>query len=60
VIASGGAGKPADVARLYNQANPSGVCIATMLHYGVADIAELKNALADEGIKVRRTLEGKS
>ena len=60
VIASGGAGRPADVARLYNQANPSGVCIATMLHYGVADIAGLKNTLADEGIKVRRTLEGKS
>ncbi len=60
VIASGGAGKPADVARLHNQANPSGVCIATMLHYGVADIAGLKNALADDGIKVRRALEGKS
>lgn len=60
VIASGGAGKPADVARLYNQAKPSGICIATMLHYGVADIAGLKNALADEGIKVRRTLEGES
>jgi cyclase len=60
VIASGGAGKPADVVRLYRQANPSGVCVASMLHYGVADIAGLKNALADDGIKVRRALEGKS
>lgn len=60
VIASGGAGKPADVVRLYRQANPSGVCVASMLHYGVADITGLKNALADEGIKVRRTLAGKS
>lgn len=60
VIASGGAGKPADVVRLYRQANPSGVCVGTMLHYGVADIAGLKNALADAGIKVRRALEGKA
>jgi cyclase len=60
VIASGGAGKPADVVRLYSQANPSGVCIATMLHYGVADIAGLKNALADEGIRIRRAPVGKS
>lgn len=60
VIASGGAGKPADVVRLYRQANPSGVCVASMLHYGVADIAGLKNALADDGIKVRRALEGKA
>lgn len=60
VIASGGAGKPADVVRLNKQARPSGVCVASMLHYGVADIAGLKNALADDGIKVRRVLEGKS
>lgn len=60
VIASGGAGKPVDVIRLHRQANPSGVCVASMLHYGVADIAGLKNALADDGIKVRRALEGKS
>jgi cyclase len=60
VIASGGAGKPADVIRLYGQSNPSGVCVASMLHYGLADIVGLKSALADEGIKVRRTLEGKS
>lgn len=60
VIASGGGGKPADVVRLYRQANPSGVCIASMLHYGLADIAGLKNALADDGIIVRRELEGKS
>jgi cyclase len=60
VIASGGAGKPADVVRLYRKANPSGVCVASMLHYAAADIAGLKNALADDGIKVRRALEGKS
>jgi cyclase len=60
VIASGGAGKPADVVRLYRQANPSGVCVGTLLHYGVADIAGLKNALANDGIKVRRAIEGKS
>jgi hypothetical protein len=45
---------------LYRQANPSGVCVASMLHYGVADIAGLKKALSDDGIKVRRALEGKS
>jgi len=60
VIASGGAGKPADVVRLYRRATPSGVCVGTMLHYGVADIAALKNALAAEGIRVRQTLEGMS
>ena len=60
VIASGGAGKPADVARLYKQANPSGVCVGTLLHYGVADIAGLKNELAAYGVEVRQAIEGKS
>jgi cyclase len=60
VIASGGAGKPADVVHLYGQANPSGVCVASMLHYGVSDVVGLKNALADQGIKVRRALEGEA
>lgn len=54
VIASGGAGKPDDIVRLYGDADPSAACVATMLHYGVTDIAALKNALADAGVKVRR------
>ncbi len=60
VIASGGAGKPVDVVRLHKQARPSGVCVASMLHYGVADITGLKNTLADDGIKVRHVFERKS
>lgn len=59
VIASGGAGKPVDVTHLSKNARPSGICIASMLHYGVSEIGSLKNALADEGLKVRRVIKGK-
>lgn len=54
VIASGGGGKPDHVVRLHEHADPSGVCVASMLHYGVTDISALKGTLADAGVKVRR------
>lgn len=53
VIASGGAGKVADIVQLLNDANPSAVCVGSMLHYELATMQTLKTALAQEGVQVR-------
>ncbi|MBZ0092118.1 MAG: imidazole glycerol phosphate synthase cyclase subunit [Sulfuricellaceae bacterium] len=53
VIASGGAGKVADIVQLLTDANPSAVCVGSMLHYGLATMQTLKASLAQEGVQVR-------
>ena len=59
VIASGGAGKAADIVQLLGDANPSAVCVGSMLHYGLATMQTLKTALAHEGVNVRIVLPEK-
>lgn len=53
VIASGGAGVAADVARAFTEAGASGALVAGMLHDGVCSVSELKRALGECGVAVR-------
>ena len=54
VIASGGAGKIADFADVFREAGADAALAASLFHYGELAIADLKDALAGEGIVVRR------
>lgn len=45
VIASGGYGKPKHLADLWKRTQPSGVCVASVLHYKSATIDDLKEAV---------------
>jgi len=51
IIASG-AGTLEDIKTLIQFARPSGVAIATMLHYSEVSISEIKRYLKDNNIKV--------
>ena len=53
VIASGGAGHPAHLADVLKSAKADAALIASMVHYGTYTIAEIKEYLHNEGIKVR-------
>ncbi|MGX0118299.1 imidazole glycerol phosphate synthase subunit HisF [Corynebacterium otitidis] len=53
VIASGGAGSPADLPPAV-EAGADAVLCASILHFGEASVAELKDALAGAGVEVRR------
>jgi cyclase len=53
VIASGGAGKPADVAAVIADAGADAALVAGILHDGTFTVAELKRAVADAGFPVR-------
>lgn len=52
VICSGGAGNAQDVAKAAT-AGASAVAVASVLHYGKADVRTLKNDIIKEGIDVR-------
>ena len=54
VIASGGAGKAADFAAVFREADADAALAASLFHYAELSIADLKDALAAEGFAVRR------
>ena len=55
VIASGGAGSAADVARVLDEGEADAAIIASIIHKGDTTIGALKRDLARMGIPVRRT-----
>ena len=54
VIASGGAGAIGDFVDVFREADADAALAASLFHYGELAIADLKDALAAEGIVVRR------
>ncbi|MGD8561573.1 MAG: imidazole glycerol phosphate synthase subunit HisF [Desulfarculaceae bacterium] len=54
VIASGGAGEPQHLADVLTQGKADAALIASMTHYGHYTIAQIKDHLHAQGIKVRR------
>ncbi|MBF0480585.1 MAG: imidazole glycerol phosphate synthase subunit HisF [Desulfovibrionaceae bacterium] len=53
VIASGGAGSPAHMARALTEGKASAALIASIVHYGQYTIPQIKKYLSGEGVKVR-------
>ena len=53
VIASGGAGKPEHLAEVLTRGRADAALIASMVHYRTYTVAEIKNSLAGQGVKVR-------
>jgi len=54
VIASGGAGEPRHLQEVLTQGRADAALIASMTHYGHYTIAQIKDYLHGQGIKVRR------
>jgi len=52
VVVASGAGKPEDVLELIKVAQPSGVALASLLHYDKSTIKELKKYLRENGVEV--------
>ena len=52
VVASGGAGKPEHFVEAITEANASAVLAASVFHYGLYSIAEVKQAMKNAGIPV--------
>ena len=52
VVVSSGAGSLEDIKNLIEYAKPSGVAIASLLHYDKSDISEIKKYLIDNKIEV--------
>ena len=55
VIASGGAGKPSHLADVLTEGMADAALIASITHYGMYSISELKNYLREKGLPVRLT-----
>lgn len=53
VIASGGAGKLNDIHDLIVKCNPGGVAIASLIHYNLFSVAEIKKELINNNFQVR-------
>ena len=53
VIASGGAGKASDITKLMIESNVDAAAVASLLHYDLSTISEVKSYLYAEKIKVR-------
>ncbi|RLB11971.1 MAG: imidazole glycerol phosphate synthase subunit HisF [Deltaproteobacteria bacterium] len=53
VIASGGAGRPEHLLEVLTEGKADAALIASMVHYGMYTIYELKRFLSENGIKVR-------
>jgi imidazole glycerol-phosphate synthase subunit HisF len=53
VIGSGGAGKSSDITELLLESSVEGVAVASLLHYDLVPISEVKLGLSAAGIKVR-------
>ena len=54
VIASGGAGNPQHMVDAVTEGRASAALIACIVHYGEFTVSDLKNYMADKGVKVRR------
>ena len=54
VIASGGAGQPEDFATVFTEGEADAALAASIFHYGVYTVDDLKSFLAERGISVRR------
>lgn len=54
VIASGGAGKPEDFLRVFDDGEADAALAASIFHYGTYTVDDLKQYLEAEGIPVRR------
>jgi len=52
VVAASGAGSKEDVLKVVEEAGPSAIAISSLLHYGKANISELKKYLAENGVEV--------
>jgi cyclase len=55
VIASGGAGSPADVVKAVTEGHADAVAMADILHYGRHSLSAIRTAAIEAGIHVRRT-----
>jgi cyclase len=55
VIASGGAGRPDHLRAVLQEAKADAALIASITHYGEYTIRQLKEYLAEKGVKVRET-----
>jgi cyclase len=56
VIASGGAGKPEDFAKVLTAGKADAALAASIFHYGTYTVADLKAFLMEAGIPVRPPL----
>lgn len=52
VVAASGAGSLDHILDVAKQARPSGIAVASVLHYGQADIAQIKRHLKQNGVEV--------
>ena len=55
VIASGGAGKPIDMVNVILQGQASAVLAASVFHFGICTIQEVKKEMNRCGINIRKT-----
>ena len=55
VIASGGAGKPIDMVKALNKGNASAVLAASIFHFGIYSIENVKKEMLRYRIPVRKT-----
>ncbi len=55
IIASGGAGKPLDMANVVLEGKASAVLAASIFHFGICTIEEVKKEMKKNGINVRKT-----
>jgi len=55
VIASGGGGAPQHLYQVLTEGRADAALVASMLHYGTYTVREIKEHLAERGVKVRRT-----
>ena len=53
VIASGGAGSSNDIIKLCKNTNCDAVAVASLIHYGVENISEIKSNMKRNNIRVR-------
>jgi cyclase len=54
IIASGGAGNPQHMVDAVTKGRASAALIASIVHYGEYTVTDLKNYMAEKGVKVRR------
>ncbi len=54
VIASGGAGEPRHLAEVLTKGRADAALIASMTHYGHYSVAEIKEYLSQQGVRVRK------
>ena len=52
VVVASGAGSKEDILELIRAAKPSGVALASILHYDISNILEIKNYLSEHNIEV--------